>query len=119
MVELAFFHHYKKLREEIQRKVNHVRSQEAESEMKKIFPQYDADPNDLEIVLVTSIAGGTGSGSFIDMGFLCRDLFPNAVSTAYLVLPSVFDWVPGKRQTTRANGFAALKELEHYMQPHL
>lgn len=115
---LAFFHHYKKLREEIQRKVNHVRSQEAESEMKKLFPQYDADPNDLEIVLVTSIAGGTGSGSFIDMGFLCRDLFPNAVSTAYLVLPSVFDWVPGKRQTTRANGFAALKELEHYMQPH-
>ena len=34
-------------------------------------------------------------------------------------LPSVFDGiVGGARQTTRANGFAALKELEHYMQPH-
>ena len=116
---LAFFHHYNKLREEIERKVNRVQSAEARTEMVRIFPEYDADPNDLEIVLVTSIAGGTGSGSFIDMGFLCRDLFPNAVCTAYLVLPSVFDEVVGgARQTTRANGFAALKELEHYMQPH-
>ena len=115
---LAFFHHYDKLRGEIERKVNTVRSREARTKMERIFPDYDADPNDLEIVLVTSIAGGTGSGSFIDMGFLCRDLFPNAVSTAYLVLPSVFDGVVSSRQTTRANGFAALKELEHYMQPH-
>lgn len=116
---LAFFHHYDKLREEIERKVNRVQSAEARTEMVRIFPDYDADPNDLEIVLVTSIAGGTGSGSFIDMGFLCRDLFPNAVCTAHLVLPSVFDEiVGGARQTTRANGFAALKELEHYMQPH-
>ena len=116
---LAFFHHYDKLREEIERKVNRVQSAEARTETVRIFPEYDADPNDLEIVLVTSIAGGTGSGSFIDMGFLCRDLFPNAVCTAYLVLPSVFDGVVGgARQTTRANGFAALKELEHYMQPH-
>ena len=116
---LAFFHHYAKLRGEIERKVNRVRNAEARTEMREIFPDYDADPNDLEIVLVTSIAGGTGAGSFIDMGFLCRDLFPNAVCTAYLVLPSVFDEVVGgARQTTRANGFAALKELEHYMQPH-
>ncbi len=116
---LAFFHHYDKLREEIERKVNRVQSAEARTEMERRFPEYDADSNELEIVLVTSIAGGTGSGSFIDLGFLCRDLFPNAVCTAYLVLPSVFDGVVGgARQTTRANGFAALKELEHYMQPH-
>ena len=116
---LAFFHHYAKLREEIQRKANGVRSIEAIGRMSDSFPDYHADPNDLEIVLVTSIAGGTGSGSFIDMGFLCRDLFPNATCTAYLVLPSVFDdVVGGARETTQANGFAALKELEHYMQPH-
>ena len=116
---LAFFHHYAKLRQEIERKGNHVQSAEAQAETAKKFPKYIVDANDLEIVFVTSIAGGTGSGSFIDMGFLCRDLFPNAVSTAYLVLPSVFDGVVGsKRQTTRANGFAAIKELEYYMQPH-
>ena len=116
---LAFFHHYAKLREEIQKKADRVQTSEAGSEMKRKFPGYDVDSNNLEIVLVTSIAGGTGSGSFVDMGFLCRDLFPNAVCTAYLVLPSVFDGVVGgARQATRANGFAALKELEHYMQPH-
>ncbi len=118
---LAFFHHYAKLREEIERKINRVQSADAQTEMQQIplFRDYEADPNDLEIVLVTSIAGGTGSGAFIDMGFLCRDLFPNAVNTAYLVLPSVFDGVVGgMRQTTRANGFAAIKELEHYMKPH-
>lgn len=116
---LAFFHHYAKLRDEIKSKIDRVQSADAETEMKRMFPDYNADANDLEIVLVTSIAGGTGSGSFIDMGFLCRDLAREAVRTAYLVLPSVFDGViGGKRQTTRANGFAAIKELEHYMKPH-
>ena len=116
---LAFFHHYAKLRNEIKSKIDRVQSADAETEMKRMFPDYNADANDLEIVLVTSIAGGTGSGSFIDMGFLCRDLAREAVRTAYLVLPSVFDGViGGKRQTTRANGFAAIKELEHYMKPH-
>ena len=115
---LAFFHHYAKLRDEIKSKIDRVQSADAETEMKRMFSDYDSDANDLEIVLVTSIAGGTGSGSFIDMGFLCRDLAPNAVTTAYLVLPSVFDGVMGgARQTTRANGFAAIKELEHYMKP--
>ena len=115
---LAFFHHYAKLRMEIENKIKRVQSADAETEMKQMFPDYDAASNDLEIVLVTSIAGGTGSGSFIDMGFLCRDLAPNAVRTAYLVLPSVFDGViGGARQTPRANGFAAIKELEHYMKP--
>ena len=116
---LAFFRHYAKLRDEIKSKIDRVQSADAETEMKRMFPDYNADANDLEIVLVTSIAGGTGSGSFIDMGFLCRDLAREAVRTAYLVLPSVFDGViGGKRQTTRANGFAAIKELEHYMKPH-
>ena len=114
---LAFFHHYAKLRNEIKSKIDRVQTADAETEMKRMFPDHDVDSK-LEIVLVTSIAGGTGSGSFIDMGFLCRDLAPDAVTTAYLVLPSVFDGViGGARQTTRANGFAAIKELEHYMKP--
>lgn len=118
---LAFFHHYTKLREELGRKIERVLSADAQTKMRSIFRDYDTNPNDLEIVLVTSIAGGTGSGSFIDMGFLCRELVPNdvnAVNTAYLVLPSVFDGKVGARQTIRANGFAAIKELEYYMQPH-
>ena len=118
---LAFFHHYDRLREAIRRKGERVTSADAKAQMRRVeqFSDYNADPSDLEIVLVTSIAGGTGSGAFIDMGFLCRDLFENAVSTAYLVLPSVFDSViEGNRQTVCANGFAAVKELEHYMQPH-
>ena len=114
---LAFFHHYAELRDKIKRKIDHVTSVDARTAMKRMFSDFNADSNDLEIVLVTSIAGGTGSGSFIDMGFLCRDIFPNAVRTAYLVLPSVFDRTPGARQTRQANGFAAIKELEHYMKP--
>ena len=115
---LAFFRHYNRLRSTLETKIERVRTERSIEETRAIFPEYEIDPNRLEIVLVTSIAGGTGSGSFIDMGFLCRDLFNNVSSTAYLVLPSVFDRVVGSRETTRANGFAALKELEHYMQPH-
>lgn len=117
---LAFFHHFTQIRDAIERKVRRVTSAETHAEMTRLFSDYQVDRSALEIVLVTSIAGGTGSGSFIDFGFLCREMFPNSVRTAYLVLPSVFDSVVGSgRQVTYANGYAALKELEYFTQPRL
>jgi hypothetical protein len=62
------------------------------------------------VYVVASIAGGTGSGMFLDTGFLCRTLgFGNAA--AFLVTPGVFQQ---GQERMAANGYAALKELEHF-----
>ena len=116
---LAFFRHYTELRDAIESLVRKVTAQEAFQSMNDNYPDYTVDANALEIIIVASIGGGTGSGCFIDVGFLCRDLFRDSTRTAFLVMPTVFDEVVGSagREAVRANGFAALKELEYFMQP--
>ena len=87
--------------------------------MNRHYPDYTVDTSTLEIITVSSLGGGTGSGCFIDVGFLCRVLFPASTRTAFLAMPTVFDGVVGSTgvEAVRANGFAALNELEYFMQP--
>jgi len=68
---------------------------------------------DLRIVVVASVAGGTGSGSFLDMGYLLGTVFPEAETNLLLLLPSGF-YMAGKEMVC-ANGYAALMELEYCM----
>ena len=116
---LAFFHHYTKIRDAIEKLGRKVTAQEAVSNMDRHYPDYTVDTSTLEIITVSSLGGGTGSGCFIDVGFLCRVLFPASTRTAFLAMPTVFEDVVGPRGTeaVHANGFAALKELEYFMQP--
>ncbi|MBI1928985.1 hypothetical protein HYR99_32655, partial [Candidatus Poribacteria bacterium] len=75
--------------------------------------------NPVEIVIVTSLAGGTGSGSFIDMAFLAREIAPNAMITGLLFLPHVFEGNAAiAQEVIKANGYAALKELDYYLAPY-
>ena len=68
-----------------------------------------------------SIAGGTGSGSFVPIAYLLKELIraqgwiPKVYGT--LIFPSLFlNDVPGAlHRDINANGYAALKELEHMM----
>ena len=75
------------------------------------------DPSLMNIYVVTSIAGGTGSGTFLDMGFLLKTMFPDAIRIGILFLPSFFSGYAGKTRM-QANGYAALKELNHYSFGH-
>jgi hypothetical protein len=68
----------------------------------------------LSIVIVASIAGGTGSGMFLDMAFFCRKRFPQVDIVGHLLLPSVFAPDPENNEPIYANSYAALKELEFY-----
>ena len=64
-----------------------------------------------QIYVVTSLAGGTGSGSCIDFSLLCRSLGTrNMLYTAFFVMPWVFRDVA---KTANENSYAALLELEH------
>jgi hypothetical protein len=69
------------------------------------------------VVIVSSLAGGTGSGTFLDMGFVVRRYFPDAERTGILLLPGFFSGYAGAERV-RANGYAALMELNHYTFGH-
>ncbi len=116
---LAFFHHYAKIRNAISTLGENVRAGEAVEAMNRHYPDYEVDTTTLEIITVSSLGGGTGSGCFIDIGFLCRSLFSASTRTTFLAMPTVFDGVVGPTgvEAVHANGFAALKELEYFMQP--
>lgn len=75
------------------------------------------NPDRTRVVIVASLAGGTGSGTFIDTGFLVKRYFPEAERVGILLLPAFFTGYPGSDRV-RANGYAALMELNHYTFGH-
>jgi hypothetical protein len=75
------------------------------------FSTYDI--KECNVHVVTSLAGGTGSGIFLDMGFLLKAKMQDYKRTAYLFFPSLYANLLGERRM-RANGYAALKELNQY-----
>ncbi|MDP4025108.1 tubulin-like doman-containing protein [Methylobacterium sp. NEAU 140] len=71
---------------------------------------------DLRVVVVASVAGGTGSGAVIDAGYAISSMEtpkrPDAVDL-FLVLPS--GYVGANKDRVFANGVATLSELEYAM----
>jgi hypothetical protein len=68
----------------------------------------------VNVFVVCSLLGGTGSGMYLDLAYCLRDWIPAAnqpQTSAYLVLPGTARGV-AKRQI--ANAYAALMELNHY-----
>jgi len=72
---------------------------------------------DIEIYIVGSLAGGTGSGMFLDVSFIARKhaetLSPSTNITGVLALPRVFARLPGTT-LVKPNAYAALKEIERF-----
>ena len=76
----------------------------------------------VDVVLVGSLAGGTGSGSFLDCAYLLQALqqekaAPVGDVRGMFLLPDVFLGEvkqPQQREIIQANGYAALRELEFY-----
>lgn len=70
----------------------------------------------LQVFVYFSVAGGTGSGAFLPIAYLLRDLIgdKSARLFGFAILPDAFEEVVGmNRDGTLANGYAALKELEN------
>ncbi len=84
----------------------------------------DARVNQVEIVLVTGIGGGTGSGIFLDMCQILRAAAKAATVipaklTGYIVMPDVslanVSAASGMEGPIKHNAYAALKELDFWM----
>ncbi len=74
----------------------------------------------VRIVVVAGLAGGTGSGMLFDLGAHLQDQlshFGAPSLEAFLVLPGGFNTVEQGKNYPKvaANGYAALKELNHYL----
>lgn len=87
-------------------------------------PDYELlDSERVEIHVIFSVGGGTGCGTFLDMGYLLQYMFntsgPRRVTiSGYGVLPDVF--VTMKRggnamQNVRPNAFGAIQDLDFLM----
>lgn len=74
---------------------------------------------EIRIVMCYSVAGGTGSGSFLPLAYALRDqarALGKPTIIGVTVMPAVFEDKTGaNKDGTFANGYAALKEAEHLM----
>ncbi len=110
---LALFHNY----DEIVSKLTSAKSRITDSKsinlVKDKHKIKNVNTDKINVYVITSVSGGTGSGMFVDFGFIIRNIFKNtAVSSCYVVLPQIFQGYGKER--VYANGYAALKELEFY-----
>jgi hypothetical protein len=123
--KLSFFLKYDEFVTKLEKKINKITSEPTKELTRNLlFEKGNISPDfndNFEIVLIGSLAGGTGSGSFIDVAFAAKNVAKKKVGkipqmTAMLCLPSAFDGlVSDEREKAYANGYAALKELDYYL----
>lgn len=81
-------------------------------------PKYELISSNLEIHVVFSLCGGTGSGTFINTAYLLRQVAPEAFVYAYAVLPGVFEAEINSfaaKAKIMPNGYGSLLDLDYLM----
>lgn len=113
---LYFFDKYTKIRDKIRAKLKTLKSS-LSHEQQLHHLGLKMERSKFRIVVVASVAGGTGSGAFLDMGWLARWLADTEVGSAdvdlMLFMPT--GYTQAGKDRTEANGYAALMELESAM----
>ncbi len=82
-------------------------------------------PTLVRVVIVTSLAGGTGSGCFLDVATYVRQLFQGIQMNLHIrgvvVLPSVFHAMglgnTAVPEVLDSNAYAAMKEMDYLLHP--
>ncbi|VVO15136.1 tubulin-like doman-containing protein [Pseudomonas fluorescens] len=114
---LYFFDKYPVIRDKLRDKVGRLLSNIGAHADKLKKLGLEIDPGKIRVVITGSAAGGTGSGSFLDMGYLAKAILKeNNIAgkvDLFFVLPGGFHAYNTER--VQANGYAALMELETCM----
>lgn len=114
---IAFAFNYRKSRSNIQNALNQICNLTTVHNDK-----YELISNDVEVNIVFSIAGGTGSGNFLDMAYLVKDIFRSQALPetskiiGYMVLPDIYEaqLMFGKEKLF-PNGCGSLVDLDYMM----
>ena len=113
LARLYFFDKYVALRSMIEDKIRALLAGVSSKEKTKRL-ELELEEASLRVVVIASTAGGTGAGSFLDMGYLAKHLARKQLLGAKvdlcLMLPSGYAGYGKSR--TEANTYAALMELE-------
>lgn len=83
----------------------------------RLGDKYRLAANNVIVSVVGSVAGGTGSGTLLDVGFILRDsssMKPDDKLNAYILLPDIF---VGRTATkfVEPNAYGAIKELDYIL----
>ncbi|MEN5395025.1 tubulin-like doman-containing protein [Stenotrophomonas sp. TWI377] len=112
---LYFFDKYPVIRDKLRDKIETLLSNigARADKLKKLG--LEVEPGKVRVVITGSAAGGTGSGSFLDMGYLAKAILKEknveGKVDLYMVLPGGFITTTNPDRI-QANGYAALMELE-------
>lgn len=116
--KLAFWLRYPEFMERIRDAVQEVKSNRSQQEMTKLFPKFRFDEKEIEVVIVAGLAGGTGSGCFLDAAMAVRSdpALENYHMTGILYTADVFKGIRNMDLTfMERNTFGALTELDAMM----
>lgn len=124
IARLCFFHHYERLRKLLEHKLTSLvgSASNASARLKGHSDnRVGVEEKSIMVYIVTSIAGGTGAGIFLDMGMLVKDILPKKFANYnynivyYAVLPEPY--LPFMKseelvKKIKENSFAVLTEME-------
>jgi hypothetical protein len=116
---MAFFRHINEIERRFSDMETQLSSASLESLMEETVPtrggsgSFRLSDKTTEIYVCGSLAGGTGSGTFLDTGFLLRNLFPNAVIHGFFLLNWIYRNKPFAYRVA-SNVYAALSELDNF-----
>lgn len=119
---LCFFHNYSVIKKVLENKFNRLVGL-ATNVGAWLQRGTKVEENSLNVCIVTSIAGGTGSGIFLDVAMEVRRLLDttfarfNGNITIYAVLPESYlqySKNPELEKKMKENAFAALSEMEYF-----
>jgi hypothetical protein len=119
----SFYWKFKDVKEKLLQAITKVRAPQAKPDTDRFSQEHELNllldddwGTKVNFFLASSLAGGTGSGTFLDLAFLIRQLASEQSFkpdiTGLLFLSSLFTNDPTDRRF--ANSYAALKELEYF-----
>lgn len=115
---MSLFHAFPGVWENLSFKIDRLNTIDAASQVNRYGFDIPVETSARQVVIVSSICGGTGAGTFLDVAARIRQLAGTDVKiVAILALPSAFKHtLPSGRQDDRvkANAYAALKEINAF-----
>lgn len=94
--------------------INRVKKEVASIKNKTTLGERGFEIQDgISVYILTSLCGGSGSGMFLDLGYLIREYVEGAEVNGCFVMPSAFQIE--QQNSIEANAYAALKELDYFM----
>lgn len=115
---LYLFDQYAKLKDRIKNALGFLKAN-AGNARKENYQRLglQIDPSKFRIVVIASIAGGTGAGTLLDLGWLAKAIANQEVtgSQVDLVMLLPAGYAKANKERTEANAYATLMELETAM----